>query len=129
MEARFASESCFLIARNAVGARPYVWDSPYAGIDEAISGDVEAGKTTYSRVCTACHGADAQGLEALGAANLKYLSEGYMARQLMYFRDGVRGAHPDDTRGQQMAAMAKLLTDDQMIADVVAYVSELQGAK
>jgi len=52
-----------------------------------------------------------------------------MARQLMYFRDGIRGAHPEDTRGQQMAAMAKLLTDDQMIADVVSYISELKGAK
>ena len=69
------------------------------------------------------------GLEALGAANLTYLSEVYMARQLMYFRDGIRGAHPEDTRGQQMAAMAELLTDDQMIADVVAYISEIEKAK
>ena len=111
--------------RNAVGARPFVWDSPYAGLDPSISGNAEAGKTTYSRVCTACHGAEGKGLEALGAANLTYLSEIYMARQLMYFRDGIRGAHPEDTRGQQMAAMAGLLTDDQMIADVVAYISEL----
>ena len=116
-------------ARNAVGARPYIWDSPYAGLDPAISGDAAAGKTTYSRVCTACHGASGMGLEALGAANLTYLSEIYMARQLMYFRDGIRGAHPKDTRGQQMAAMAELLTEDQMIADVVAYISELKGAK
>ena len=69
------------------------------------------------------------GLEALGAANLTYLSEVYMARQLMYFRDGIRGAHPEDTRGQQMAAMAELLTDDQMIADVVACISEIEKAK
>lgn len=116
-------------ARNAVGARPYIWDSPYAGLDPSISGDAAAGKTTYSRVCTACHGASGMGLEALGAANLTYLSEVYMARQLMYFRDGIRGAHPKDTRGQQMAAMAELLTEDQMIADVVAYISELKGAK
>ena len=116
-------------ARNAVGARPYIWDSPYAGLDSSISGDAEAGKTTYSRVCTVCHGAKGMGLEALGAANLTHLSEIYMARQLMYFRDGVRGAHPEDTRGQQMAAMAELLTDDQMIADVVAYISDLKGAK
>ena len=116
-------------ARNAVGARPYVWDSPYAGLDPSISGSAEAGKSIYSRVCTACHGADGVGLEALGAANLTYLSEIYMARQLMYFRDGIRGAHPEDTRGQQMAAMAKLLTDDQMIADVVSYISELKAAK
>jgi cytochrome c oxidase subunit 2 len=116
-------------ARNAVGDRPYVWDSPYAGLDPSISGNAEAGKTTYSQICTACHGAGGMGHEALGAANLTYLSEIYMARQLMYFRDGIRGAHAEDTRGQQMAAMAGLLTDDQMIADVVAYISGLKRAE
>lgn len=72
-----------------------------------------------------CHGENGAGNEALGAANLTYLSESYMARQLMYFRDGIRGAHPDDVRGQQMAAMSKLLIDDQSIANVVAYISGL----
>lgn len=113
------------MARNAVGPRPYLWDSPYAGLDPAITGDAAAGRETYSTVCAACHGVDGTGNEALGAANLNYLSEKYLVRQLMYFRDGIRGAHPEDTRGQQMAAMAKLLTTDQAIADVVAYISEL----
>ncbi|HAY45644.1 MAG TPA: hypothetical protein DCY55_05100 [Gammaproteobacteria bacterium] len=113
------------MAENAVGPRPYLWDSPYAGLDPAILGDAEAGKATYSSVCTVCHGEDGRGNEALGAANLTYLSELYMVRQLMYFRDGIRGAHPDDVRGQQMAAMSKLLVDDQSIADVVAYISGL----
>ena len=114
------------LARNAVGARPYLWESPYAGIDPSITGNAEEGRRTYLSVCTVCHSEDGRGNEALGAANLTYLSEAYMVRQLMYFRDGIRGAHPEDTRGQQMAAMAKLLTDDQTIADVVAYISELQ---
>jgi cytochrome c oxidase subunit 2 len=113
------------MAANAVGERPYLWDSPYAGLDASISGNAEAGKTTYSTICTVCHGADGRGNEALGAANLTYLSEIYIIRQLMYFRDGIRGAHPEDTRGQQMAGMAMILTDDQAIADVVAYISRL----
>ena len=112
-------------ARNAMGARPYLWESPYAGLDPSISGNAEAGKKTYATVCVACHGEDGSGNEGLGAANITYLSDVYMIRQLMYFRNGIRGAHPGDTRGQQMAAMAKLLTDDQTIADVVAYISEL----
>jgi cytochrome c oxidase subunit 2 len=115
------------MAPNAIGERPYLWDSPYAGLDPSISGNAEAGEVTYSSVCTACHGADGTGNEALGAANLTYLSDIYMIRQLMYFRDGIRGAHPEDMRGQQMAAIAKLLTDDQTIADVVAYISGLMG--
>jgi cytochrome c oxidase subunit 2 len=114
------------MARNAVGERPYLWESPYAGIDRSISGDAEAGGERYNSVCIACHGADGAGNEALGAANLTYLSEIYMARQLMYFRDGVRGSHPEDIRGQQMAVMARVLTDDQAIADVVAYISGLR---
>ena len=113
------------MAANGIGERPYLWDSPYAGLDPSISGSAEAGEKTYSTVCVACHGAEGRGSEELGAANITYLSDIYMTRQLMYFRDGVRGAHPEDTRGQQMAAIAKILADDQTIADVVAYISEL----
>ncbi len=113
------------MAANAIGERPYLWESPYAGLNPSISANAEAGAKTYTTVCVACHGADGTGNEALGAANLLYLSEHYMNRQLMYFRDGIRGTHAEDTRGQQMAAIAKILTDDQMIADVVAYISEL----
>ena len=113
------------MAGNAVGARPYLWDSPFAELDPSISGNAEAGRATYSTICIVCHGADGTGNEALGAASLRYLSELYLARQLMYFRDGIRGEHPEDTRGQQMALMGKLLTTDQAIADMVAYISGL----
>ena len=117
-------ESGLPMAANGVGARPYIWDSPYAGLDPSIDGDAAAGQQAYA-ICTACHGADGMGNEALGAANLTYLSEIYMARQLMYFRDGVRGSHPQDTRGAQMAVMSKMLTTDQAIADVIAYIQTL----
>jgi cytochrome c553 len=112
------------MAANAIGARPYIWDSPYAGLDPSIEGDAAAGQRAYA-ICTACHGADGTGNEALGAADLRYLSEIYMARQLMYFRDGIRGSHPQDARGAQMAVMSKMLTSDQAIADVIAYIQTL----
>lgn len=110
------------MAPNAIGDRPFIWESPYAGLDPSIVGNAAAGQTTYTAVCALCHGAGGEGNELLGAAPIQYLSKVYMERQLMYFRDGVRGAHPDDVAGQQMAAMAKMLTTDQAIADVVAYV-------
>jgi cytochrome c553 len=113
------------LAPNAVGERPYLWESPYAGLDAAIEPDAAAGEKTYATVCVACHGADGTGSEELGAANLTHLHEPYMIRQLKYFRDGIRGAHARDIRGQQMAAMAKTLTDDQAIADVAAYIAGL----
>ena len=110
---------------NTISERPYIWESPYAGLAAADPGDAKSGQQTYTTVCVACHAADGSGNEELGAATLRYLDDAYMIRQLQYFRDGVRGAHPEDTRGQQMAAIAKTLTDDQSIADVVAYISEL----
>jgi len=113
------------MARNALGDRPFIWDSPYAGLDPSITGDARAGEITYKSVCVVCHGAEGGRNELLGAGNLGYLSSIYMERQLMYFRDGIRGGQPADVSGQQMAAMAKILTTDQAIADVVAYIQEL----
>ena len=112
------------LARNAVGERPFLWESDYGGLD--LVGDAAAGEKTYSTVCVACHGADGTGNEALGAANLTYLYEDYVTRQLLYFRDGLRGAHPEDIRGQQMAAMAKTLTTNQAVADVAAYIVSMK---
>lgn len=113
------------MAANAIGDRPYIFDSKYAGLDESIVANAEQGAKTYNTLCVACHGADGGGNEVLGAGSLKYLSAIYMERQLMYFRDGIRGAHPDDVVGQQMAAMAKTLKTDQDLADVVAFILEL----
>jgi cytochrome c553 len=110
---------------NGVGERSYVWDSPYAGLDPSINGNAEDGERIYLTVCSACHGSDGTGNEALGSANLLYLHEPYMIRQLQYFKDGIRGTHPNDIRGQQMSAIARMLTDDQAIADVVAYISTM----
>lgn len=104
--------------------RPYIWDAPYAGLDPSITGDPEAGRQLYG-VCSACHGIDGVGNEVLGSADLRYLSEIYMARQLMYFRDGIRGRNPQDIRGAQMAVMARTLVGDQAIADVIAYIKTL----
>jgi cytochrome c oxidase subunit 2 len=48
-----------------------------------------------------------------------------MHRQLQYFKDGLRGDDPSDTYGMQMAIFAKVLPDEQAIADVVAYIKSL----
>ena len=77
------------------------------------------------KTCTICHGESAQGDEALGSPKLTDISDWYMERQLLYFRDGLRGADPADIFGLQMAAFARSLTDEQAIADVVAYIKSL----
>jgi len=44
---------------------------------------------------------------------------------LKNFKNGIRGAHPKDIYGRQMASMAAILTDDQA-ADVVAYIDSFK---
>ena len=53
------------------------------------------------------------------------LPDWYMHRQLQYFREGVRGNNAQDIYGVQMATMAKILADEQAIANVTAYVQSL----
>jgi cytochrome c oxidase subunit 2 len=48
-----------------------------------------------------------------------------MARQIKNFRDGVRGSHRENFDGAQMAAIAKSLTDDQAINDLIDYIHTL----
>ena len=88
------------------------------------AGDAEKGKTLYN-ICSACHGANAEGMAALNAPANAGQDPWYMTRQLKNFRAGIRGAHPDDTFGAQMRPMAMMLARDQDIDDVVAYITSL----
>ncbi len=75
--------------------------------------------------CGACHGANGQGMQATNAPRLKGMSDWYMVTQLKNFKHGIRGAHPQDMYGPQMGIMAAMLTDDQAINDLVAYINTL----
>ena len=88
------------------------------------AGDAAKGKTLYN-ICAACHGANAEGTAALNAPANAGQDPWYMTRQLKNFQAGIRGAHPDDTFGAQMRPMAMVLTGDQDIEDVVAYITSL----
>ncbi len=87
-------------------------------------GDPEAGREHYS-TCAACHGQEGQGNKAQNAPGLASLDRHYLKRQLSYYKEGIRGAHEDDTLGQQMAAMMATLPDEQAIRDVSAYITTL----
>jgi len=88
------------------------------------AGDPERGKTLFA-TCSACHGANAEGLEALNAPKLAGQEEWYTVRQLQNFKNGIRGNNPRDTYGMQMAPMAQTLPDDQAMQDVAAYIRSL----
>ena len=62
----------------------------------------------------------------MNAPRLKGMNDWYLVTQLKNFRDGIRGMHPQDLYGLQMGLMAAMLTNDQAINDVVAYINTLR---
>ena len=96
-----------------------------ASTGAVAAGDAERGKTLFA-TCGACHGANAEGMEALNAPKLAGQEEWYIVRQLQNFKAGIRGNNPNDTYGMQMAPMAQTLADDQAMADVAAYIRTLK---
>ena len=100
----------------------YIGTLPDKPTPATVKGDAKKGQHQFV-TCGACHGAAGQGIEATNAPRLKGMSDWYMVTQLKNFRDGVRGAHPQDMHGAQMALMAAMLRDDQAINDLVVYIN------
>jgi cytochrome c oxidase subunit 2 len=95
----------------------------FAQLQAHPAGDPTAGAAAYA-VCSACHGQNAEGNQALNAPKLAGLPAWYLARQVHNFKRGVRGGAPGDPVASQMAAIARPL-DDPTIHDVVAYIATL----
>ncbi|MEM9283375.1 MAG: c-type cytochrome [Verrucomicrobiota bacterium] len=79
----------------------------------------------YQQVCMNCHGDRGQGNEALNSPSIAGLPTWYIEEQLRKFREGQRGAHGQDTMGQQMRAIAMSLTDAQIV-EAVRTISEFE---
>jgi cytochrome c oxidase subunit 2 len=103
----------------------YIATLPDTAAPTTVTGNVRKAKGRFV-TCAACHGADGRGIEATNAPRLQGMSDWYMVTQLKHFRDGVRGTHPQDLHGSQMALMAAMLNDDKAIDDMVAYINTLQ---
>jgi len=102
----------------------YIGTLPDTPAATTIQGDVEAGKELYE-TCVNCHGSQGQGIWAMNAPRMAGMSDWYVAQQLRNFRDGLRGVHPDDRYGRQMAQMAMMLNEEQEINDLIAYMNTL----
>lgn len=100
----------------------YIGTLPDKVMPTTVKGDPRNGQKRYE-TCATCHGAAGQGNEATNAPRLKGMSDWYMVTQLNHFRDGIRGAHPQDIYGLQMGLMAAMLTDEQAINDLIAYIN------
>lgn len=105
-------------------AAAYFAALPVTETPDTVEGDVARGKQLYL-TCVACHGPAAEGNVAMQSPALADQSDWYLVKQLIHFREGIRGAAPGDSYGAQMRAMAGTLATDQDVRDVVAYINSL----
>ena len=88
-----------------------------------IEGDTDNGRKLYTSKCGACHGGQGWGNEALYTPRLTTVGDAYLIRQVRNFQNGLRGAHKDAQYGKQMAMMAKVVTEDELL-DIAAFLNE-----
>jgi cytochrome c oxidase subunit 2 len=104
----------------------YIQHMKPAPAEPTVKGNAEQGKRLY-RTCASCHGHDGEGRRSTNAPRLAGVNDWYHMRQLRNFKDGVRGAHPDDMYGPQMRAMSRIMTDEDALRHVVTYINTLTG--
>jgi len=75
--------------------------------------------------CKTCHGEKGEGNIDIQAPSINGLPEWYLISTLTKFKDGVRGAHPDDLRGLNMRPIARALKGKEEIKAVAKYVESL----
>jgi len=112
---------------DAAGARniaAYLDTLPEQPSSPTVTGNVARGESLYLS-CSACHGTRGQGVWSTNAPRLALMSDWYLVRQLQNFQQGIRGTHPDDFYGAQMAQLSKIARDGQAANDVVAYINTL----
>jgi cytochrome c oxidase subunit 2 len=105
----------------------YIHSLPGETPPATLVGNPAKGKSLYT-TCAACHGADGEGIWSTHAPRLAHMSDWYLARQLQNFRQGIRGAHPEDFYGAEMSLISKILPDDQAVNDLAAYIQTLGHA-
>ena len=88
-------------------------------------GNAARGEDYYINICSACHGGKAQGNDALGAPALAGVNDWYLKSSYESYLDGLRGTHPDDFYGAQMARLAPALANSDDINDVIAFLASL----
>jgi cytochrome c553 len=126
MSLTLANEADVEAAAAYVASLPPVKPAP-----ELEGGDPARGAALYAP-CTACHGPDGSGNQALGSPPLTHMNDWYQLTQLQHFKAGVRGTKPGDANGALMRPMSMTLPDEQAMRDVIAYITTLaqpQAAK
>ena len=86
----------------------------------------ETGERLFQNQCAKCHGPKGKGSKDLKTPAIASLPKWYIKEQLTRFKNGVRGAHPQDINGQIMRAVALQLSDKQ-VSSVLAYLKTLKA--
>jgi cytochrome c553 len=89
-------------------------------------GDPRNGNNIYQNACGGCHGLKAQGNPLLNSPRLSGLDAAYLNLQYQNYAQGIRGAHPDDRFGKQMALMSGAVTDAKQLRDIIAFITAQQ---
>ena len=96
----------------------------FAEQNARVAGNAAIGSAQYA-VCAACHGPDGQGISAMNAPKIAGQSDWYLKRQILSYKNGLRGVHQDDTFGQQMIGMVATLANEAAVDNVVAHIATL----
>lgn len=99
-----------------------------AGGGVALTGDVANGEKVFAGTCSACHGADAMGIDGLGKqlAGSDFVASTSDADLANLILTGRPSSHPDNETGVDMPPKGgNPSLNDQSIADVVAYIKSL----
>ena len=103
----------------------YIGTLPDKPAPATVAGSANKGQRHFV-TCGACHGPGGRGVQAMNAPALAGMSDWYLVTQLKNFKQGIRGTHAKDMYGPQMASLAGMLTNDQVIDDLVAYIDTLR---
>ena len=104
----------------------YVASLPPTNPEATITGgNLDNGKEIYA-TCAACHGEKGEGNQTTNSPPLAGASDWYTTSTLERFKSRVRGSNPDNPNEMMMQGMSMMLTDEQAIKDVIAYISTLR---
>jgi cytochrome c oxidase subunit 2 len=86
------------------------------------------GKELFA-ACASCHGEEGHGNAKIAAPSIAGLPVWYVEAQLVKYRSGIRGAHPEDLEGLRMRPMSRQLMNEAEVKAVSAYVATLAAVK
>lgn len=76
--------------------------------------------------CTQCHGNKFEGKQQRRAPRLAGLQAWYLTRQLINFREGIRGSHAGDGYGMQMNFVASMFQSEDEIRQFAEFITAFQ---